>query len=91
MNRYEYMIAYKSSDPVSFGPGPDGEDQIAPIVETVPMVFETLEEACTALDRMENAWEPSAPFIIKTLYSPRFQEVDPAGNIVNNKGTPAYK
>lgn len=89
MARYEYMIAYKSSDPVSFGPGPDGEDQIAPIVETVPIVFETLEEACEYLDSTTvNAWETSTPFIIKTLYSPRFQEVDPDENIVTNKGTP---
>lgn len=66
MNKCQYTIAYKSSDPVSFGPGPDGEDQIAPILETVPTIFKTLEEACEFLDStVVNAWGISDPFIIK--------------------------
>ena len=69
MNSDSYLIAWKSttSNPVSFGPGPDGEDQVAPILETDPTIFKTLEEACEYLDSTAvNAWGTSAPFIIKS-------------------------
>jgi len=81
MLKCQYRIAWKStiSDPVSFGPGPDGEDQIAPILESASTIFETLKEACEYLDSINLAlpfdagktWGVSAPYIIKTIYSPK--------------------
>tara|TARA_Y100001951_G_C11232665_1_gene235576 strand:- start:168 stop:494 length:327 start_codon:yes stop_codon:yes gene_type:complete len=75
---YKYTIAWSWTHAtytslnkiVSFGPGPDGEDQTAPVLAVqVGYEYDTLEEACEYLDSSASShnWELATPFIIKSL------------------------
>jgi len=72
---YKYTIAWKmpGNELISFGPGPDGKDQTAPVLAVqVGYEYNTLKEACEYLDSSASShnWELATPSIIKSLVCP---------------------